>query len=103
MARRGKGKRRSKKRGRSGGRLSRMRQLVAGFLFGRPVDEVVSERLQEIKGLVLIGASLWLLVSIISHHAPIDSPEGEAYLGAMCAAANFAWCNRQLLMWLEMH
>jgi tRNA-splicing ligase RtcB len=31
--------------------------------------------------------------------APIDSPEGQHYLGAMCAAANFAWCNRQLLMW----
>jgi tRNA-splicing ligase RtcB len=31
--------------------------------------------------------------------APIDSPEGQNYLGAMCAAANFAWCNRQLLMW----
>ena len=31
--------------------------------------------------------------------APVDSPEGESYLGAMCAAANFAWCNRQLLMW----
>ena len=31
--------------------------------------------------------------------APIDSPEGRAYLGAMQAAANFAWCNRQLLMW----
>jgi tRNA-splicing ligase RtcB (3'-phosphate/5'-hydroxy nucleic acid ligase) len=31
--------------------------------------------------------------------APIGSQEGEAYLGAMCAAANFAWCNRQLLMW----
>jgi tRNA-splicing ligase RtcB len=31
--------------------------------------------------------------------APIDSAEGEHYLGAMCAAANFAWCNRQLLMW----
>ncbi|MEX2185478.1 MAG: RtcB family protein [Pirellulales bacterium] len=30
--------------------------------------------------------------------APIDSPEGEHYLGAMCAAANYAWCNRQLLM-----
>jgi len=30
--------------------------------------------------------------------APIDSPEGRDYLGAMCAAANFAWCNRQLLM-----
>ena len=31
--------------------------------------------------------------------APINSPEGKHYLGAMCAAANFAWCNRQLLMW----
>ena len=31
--------------------------------------------------------------------APINSPEGEEYLGAMRAAANYAWCNRQLLMW----
>jgi tRNA-splicing ligase RtcB len=30
--------------------------------------------------------------------APVDSPEGRHYLGAMRAAANFAWCNRQLLM-----
>jgi tRNA-splicing ligase RtcB len=30
--------------------------------------------------------------------APIDSPEGKRYIGAMRAAANFAWCNRQLLM-----
>ena len=30
--------------------------------------------------------------------APIDSPEGKRYLAAMGAAANFAWCNRQLLM-----
>ncbi|MBY0233022.1 MAG: RtcB family protein, partial [Gemmataceae bacterium] len=29
--------------------------------------------------------------------APIGSAEGEAYIGAMRAAANFAWCNRQLL------
>ena len=31
--------------------------------------------------------------------APVDSPEGQHYLGAMRAAANYAWCNRQLLMW----
>lgn len=31
--------------------------------------------------------------------APADSRAGETYLGAMKAAANFAWCNRQLLMW----
>ncbi len=29
--------------------------------------------------------------------APVDSPEGKRYLGAMRAAANFAWCNRQIM------
>jgi tRNA-splicing ligase RtcB len=29
--------------------------------------------------------------------APIRSPEGQAYLGAMRAAANFAWANRQCI------
>jgi tRNA-splicing ligase RtcB len=28
---------------------------------------------------------------------PVNSPEGESYLGAMQAAANFAWANRQCL------
>ena len=31
--------------------------------------------------------------------APVNSPEGQKYIAAMRAAANFAWCNRQLLMW----
>jgi tRNA-splicing ligase RtcB len=30
--------------------------------------------------------------------APVNSPEGKQYIAAMRAAANFAWCNRQLLM-----
>jgi len=30
--------------------------------------------------------------------APIQSPEGKRYLGAMRCAANFAWNNRQCLM-----
>ncbi|MDP3062331.1 MAG: RtcB family protein, partial [Chloroflexota bacterium] len=29
--------------------------------------------------------------------APVNSPEGKAYLGAMYAAANFAWANRQII------
>jgi tRNA-splicing ligase RtcB len=29
--------------------------------------------------------------------APVRSPEGQSYLAAMRAAANYAWCNRQLL------
>jgi tRNA-splicing ligase RtcB len=32
--------------------------------------------------------------------APTGSPEGQSYIGAMRAAANYAWCNRQLLMQL---
>lgn len=30
--------------------------------------------------------------------APIQSEEGQRYLGAMAAAANFAWANRQVIM-----
>lgn len=29
--------------------------------------------------------------------APVKSPEGEKYLGAMAAAANYAWANRQVI------
>ncbi|MGP0101058.1 MAG: RtcB family protein [Solirubrobacteraceae bacterium] len=29
--------------------------------------------------------------------APLSSPEGQSYLGAMAAAANFAWANRAVL------
>ncbi|MBI4708122.1 MAG: RtcB family protein [Candidatus Omnitrophica bacterium] len=31
---------------------------------------------------------------------PVNSPEGQAYLGAMRCAANYAWANRQCLMHL---
>jgi tRNA-splicing ligase RtcB len=31
--------------------------------------------------------------------APIESPEGQAYLAAMRAAANYAFANRQILAW----
>ncbi len=32
--------------------------------------------------------------------APVDSPEAKQYIGAMRAAANYAWANRQVLMYL---
>lgn len=32
--------------------------------------------------------------------APVESPEGKAYLSAMACAANFAWANRQTIMHL---
>lgn len=30
--------------------------------------------------------------------APVTSPEGKAYYGAMAASANYAWANRQVIM-----
>ena len=34
--------------------------------------------------------------------APITSPEGESYIKAMACAANFAWCNRQMIVhWIR--
>jgi len=30
--------------------------------------------------------------------APLDSAEGRGYLGAMRCAANYAWCNRQVML-----
>jgi tRNA-splicing ligase RtcB len=35
--------------------------------------------------------------------APARSPEGRRYLGAMQAAANFAWANRQVMTGLSVH
>ena len=35
--------------------------------------------------------------------APVNSPEGKQYFSAICAAANFAWCNRQLIMHWTRH
>jgi len=32
--------------------------------------------------------------------APINSPEGKKYFGAMSSAANFAWANRQVITYL---
>ncbi len=71
MARRGGGKKGKKKGGsKPTSALGRLRSVAAGFLFGSPVDDGTSDRLQEIKGLSLIALSLWLLVSMVSYYAP---------------------------------
>ncbi|NNK86990.1 MAG: RtcB family protein [Flavobacteriaceae bacterium] len=30
---------------------------------------------------------------------PFNSEEGQSYFKAMCAAANYAWCNREVISW----
>jgi len=71
MARRGGRKKgRSRKGAKPTTLVERLRAVAAGFLFGRPVDEGTSDRLQEIKGLVLIGLALWLVISMMSYYNP---------------------------------
>jgi S-DNA-T family DNA segregation ATPase FtsK/SpoIIIE len=50
--------------------FSRLRAALGGFLFGTRVDDETAVRLREIKGLLLFGVSLWLLVSLASFFTP---------------------------------
>lgn len=80
MARRGgqkKGK--SKKKAQPTNVVERLRAVAAGFLFGSPVDDGTSDRLQEIKGLSLIALSLWLLVSLVSYYTPPTDIAAEGH------------------------
>lgn len=52
---------------------------------------------------VILGAMARYGISLPDRQlaaVPISSAEGQAYLAAMAAAANFAWCNRQVMMHL---
>ena len=51
----------------SGGRLKR---VLGAFVFGGELDESTSSHLREIGGIVLIGFSLWLLLSMVSYAPP---------------------------------
>ncbi len=67
--------RRSKK---SPGVLERIRgwpAAIGGLVFGSEVEEETAEHFQEIKGIVLFGLSLWLLVSLSSYFTPPDVAE----------------------------
>ncbi len=69
MARRkSKGKRQRKPASQWG----RVGAALSGFLLGRELEEDTADRLQEIKGLLLIGLSLWLFVSLTSYYTPPD-------------------------------
>lgn len=61
----------AKKRRRGGrartSRDGRWGRFFSAFALGREVDDRTSSHLQEIKGLVLIGFSLWLFLSLLSY------------------------------------
>jgi len=57
----------------------RLVHVVTSSLFGRDVDEETRDRLQEIKGLFLIGFSLWFFVAMVSYWQPLGGLGTEGY------------------------
>ena len=88
-----KGKRTSRRKAKAPGLVGRLRGFLGSFARGEEVDRETSTHYQEIKGLALLGLSLWLLLSLVSYGRP-----------AMAAAAGEGWnwggeAGRYLAAW----
>ena len=59
--------------------LTRLRSAFSGFLFGREVDDETAGRLREIKGILLVGFSIWLLISLVSFYTPHGDPGARGW------------------------
>lgn len=70
-----------KARGKKKGETGRWRQLAGSFLFGEALDDDSSERVRELGGLVLIGMSLWLLLSMATFSTPPEAAAPGSNLG----------------------
>jgi S-DNA-T family DNA segregation ATPase FtsK/SpoIIIE len=80
MSRSGEGGKRGRARWTRGSTaLARLRAAFTGFLFGRRVDDETAGRLREIKGLLLSGFSIWLLVSLASFYTPYGDPGAHGW------------------------
>ncbi len=82
----------------SGGRLKR---VLGAFVFGGELDESTSSHLREIGGILLIGLSLWLVLSMASYAPPGQAGGhwgGQAgmYL-AECAFIAIGWSGYLLI------
>ena len=66
--------RRGKKRRKARGRLG---NLFASFLFGEPLDEGSTARVMEILGLLMVGLSVWLLLSMWTYYTPLEDPQAR--------------------------
>ena len=70
-----------RKKGSKKGVSSRWSELTSSFLLGEPLDEETAARVRELAGLMMIGLSLWLLLSLFSFHMPIEAEGSGRNLG----------------------
>ncbi len=66
------GRRKTKAKKKGGGVTAgdRWRRFLGAFAFGEEVDEETTTHLQEIKGILCIGAAIWLWISLASYRYP---------------------------------
>ena len=69
------------KKGKKKGGVSRLSELSSSFLLGEPLDEETAARVLELAGLLMIGLSIWLLLSLFSFHMPFESAGSGKNLG----------------------
>jgi len=70
-----------RKQGRKKRGGSRWSALTSSFLLGEPLDEETAARVRELAGLVMIGLSLWLLLSLASFYMPYGAAGAGHNLG----------------------
>lgn len=69
------------KKGQKKGGVSRLSELSSSFLLGEPLDEETAARVLELAGLLMIGLSIWLLLSLFSFHMPFEAAGSSYNLG----------------------
>jgi DNA segregation ATPase FtsK/SpoIIIE-like protein len=55
----------------------RLRRVLKAFVFGGDLDEGTSSHLREIAGIVLLGLSAWLLLSMLSYAPGVATGKGD--------------------------
>jgi S-DNA-T family DNA segregation ATPase FtsK/SpoIIIE len=69
------------KKGRKKGGSGRLSELSSSFLLGEPLDEETAARVLELAGLLMVGLSIWLLLSLFSYHMPFEAAGSGHNLG----------------------
>jgi len=67
-------RKKAKKGKQTKGKGGRMGRIVQSFLFGEPLDGATAARVRELSGLLMVGLSIWLFISLFSFYTPLGDP-----------------------------
>ena len=70
-------RKKAKKAKKGKGKSGRVGQIVQSFLFGDELDDATSARVRELSGLLMVGVSIWLFISLFSFYTPIEDQAAQ--------------------------